>query len=73
VLLQTMQRLAYEGEIAQDYIAPIGVELRQKEHLPVIRFSNDGELMMNMRHQPFTLHDMSWKIKDKNTVKLNLL
>jgi hypothetical protein len=54
---ETMQRLAYEGQIAQDYIAPLGVELRQKEHSPVIRFSNDGELMMNMRHQQFTLHD----------------
>jgi hypothetical protein len=54
---ETMQRLAYEGQIAQDYIAPIGVELRQKEHTPVIRFSNDGELTMNMRHQQFSLHD----------------
>ena len=33
---ETMQRLAYEGQIAQDYIAPVGVELRQKEHAPVI-------------------------------------
>jgi hypothetical protein len=54
---ETMQRLAYEGQIAQDYIAPIGLELRQKEHTPVIRFSNDGELTMNMRHQQFSLHD----------------
>jgi hypothetical protein len=54
---ETMQRLAYEGQIAQDYVAPIGVELRQKEHTPVIRFSNDGELRMNMRHQQFSLHD----------------
>jgi translation elongation factor EF-G len=54
---ETLQRLAHEGQIAQDYIAPLGVELRQKEHSPVIRFSSDGELMMNMRHQQFTLHD----------------
>jgi hypothetical protein len=54
---ETMQRLIQEGNIAQDYVAPIGVELRQKEHAPVIRFSNNGELMMNMRHQQFSLHD----------------
>jgi hypothetical protein len=54
---ETLQRLAYEGQMAQDYIAPLGVELRQKEHSPVIRFTGDGELMMNMRHQQFSLHD----------------
>lgn len=54
---ETMQRLIHEGQIAQDYIAPLGVELRQKEHAPVIRFSNGGELVMNMRDEQFTLHD----------------
>jgi hypothetical protein len=33
------------------------VELRQQEQMPVIRFTNDGELMMNMRHQQFSFHD----------------
>lgn len=28
----TMERLINEGKIAQDYIAPIGVNLRQKDH-----------------------------------------
>ena len=54
---ETMQHLAYEGQIAQDYIAPIGMELRREKQTPVIRFSNDGELVMNMQHQQFTLHD----------------
>ncbi|MDR1717656.1 MAG: hypothetical protein LBS20_17615 [Prevotella sp.] len=54
---ETMQRLVHEGSIAQDYVAPIGVELRQREQAPVITFSGNGELMMNMRHEQFTLHD----------------
>lgn len=35
----TMERLISEGKIAQDYIAPIGVNLRQKDHSPVITFN----------------------------------
>lgn len=55
---QTMQRLIYEGSMAQDYIAPLGVELRQKESTPVITFNSDDEqLVMNMRKSPYTLHD----------------
>ena len=54
---ETMQRLAREGSIAQDYVAPIGVELRQRERTPVITFSGGGELVMNMHSEPFTLHD----------------
>ncbi|GAB6010400.1 hypothetical protein MK137Hg11_000304200, partial [Dysgonomonas reticulitermitis] len=54
---ETMRRLVHEGNIAQDYVAPIGVELRQREQSPVITFSGDGELMMNMRQEQFTLHD----------------
>jgi len=53
----TMQRLIREGSIAQDYVTPLGVEHRQKEQRPVITFSNDGELMMNMHRERFTLHD----------------
>jgi hypothetical protein len=54
---ETVQRLIHEGSIAQDYVAPIGVELRQKERMPVITFRNDGELVMNMRQERFSLHD----------------
>lgn len=35
----TMERLVNEGKIAQDYIAPIGVELRRNDHSPIITFS----------------------------------
>jgi len=54
---ETMQRLINEGKIAQDYVTPIGVELRQKQRRPVVTFSSDGELMMNMQQERFSLHD----------------
>lgn len=53
----TMSRLIEEGRIAQDYIAPIGVNLKQNDHSPVITFSGDGSLMMNMPDGRFSLHD----------------
>lgn len=54
----TMERLISEGKIAQDYIAPIGVNLRQKDHSPVITFNGGGDkLVMNMPDGQFSLHD----------------
>lgn len=53
----TMERLVNEGKIAQDYIAPIGVELRNKDHSPVITFSGNGHVLMNMQNGQYTLHD----------------
>lgn len=53
----TMSRLIEEGKIAQDYIAPIGVNLKTQEHSPVITFSGDSRLMMNMPDGQFSLHD----------------
>ena len=53
----TMSRLIKEGKIAQDYIAPIGVNLKAKEHEPVITFSGENRLMMNMPDGQFSLHD----------------
>lgn len=53
----TMSRLIEEGKIAQDYIAPIGVNLKAQEHSPVITFSGDSGLMMNMPDGQFSLHD----------------
>lgn len=53
----TMSRLIEEGKIAQDYIAPIGVNLKAQEHEPVITFSGDSHLMMNMPDGQFSLHD----------------
>ena len=54
---ETMSRLIEEGKIAQDYIAPIGVNLKAQEHEPVITFSGDSRLMMNMPDGQFSLHD----------------
>lgn len=69
---ETMERLINEGKIAQDYIAPIGVNLKAKSHTPVITFDGgqafDGgfaeaeevcsqPLTMNMPDGSFSLHD----------------
>lgn len=53
----TMERLINEGKIAQDYIAPIDVNLKAQDHSPVITFSGEGGLMMNMPDGSFSLHD----------------
>lgn len=53
----TMERLINEGKMAQDYIAPIGVNLKAQEHAPVITFTGDNALMMNMPDGQFTMHD----------------
>lgn len=52
----TMQRLINEGKIAQDYIAPLGVELKRNDHSPVITFNSEGGLKMNMPDGQFSLH-----------------
>jgi len=54
----TMERLINEGKIAQDYIAPIGVNLKVNDHSPVITFDGGGDhLAMNMPDGVFSLHD----------------
>lgn len=54
----TMERLVSEGRIAQDYIAPLGVNLKHKGECPVITFASDGEtaVQMNMPDGVFSLH-----------------
>lgn len=53
----TMERLIGEGKIAQDYIAPLGVNLKRQEHNPVITFDGDGDfLQMNMPQGQYSLH-----------------
>lgn len=55
---ETMERLVNEGKLAQDYIAPIGVNLKVNDHSPVITFDGDGEqLAMTMPDGVFSLHD----------------
>lgn len=52
----TMERLINEGKIAQDYIVPLGVELKRNDHSPVITFNGEGSLTMNMPDGQFSLH-----------------
>ena len=52
----TMERLISEGKIAQDYIAPLGVELKRNDHTPVITFNGEDGLKMNMPDGQFSLH-----------------
>lgn len=54
----TMERLVNEGKIAQDYIAPLGVNLKINDHAPVITFNGEGDkLAMNLPDGQFLLHD----------------
>lgn len=52
----TMERLIEEGKIAQDYIAPLGVNLRKQEHEPVITFKAENGLFLNMPDGQFSVH-----------------
>ena len=54
----TMERLVNEGKIAQDYIAPIGVNLKHKGERPVITFNGQAgsAVEMMMPEGSFSLH-----------------
>lgn len=52
-----ISRLLEEGKISQDFIAPIGVNLRMNDRQPVINFSANGHVLMNMPEGEFSLHD----------------
>ena len=52
----TLQRLMSEHRSAQDFIAPIGVELKKKDTVPVIKFTEQGYITMNMSNGRFSLH-----------------
>lgn len=53
----TMGRLIEEGQMQQDFIAPLGVKLKENDHKPVITFSNAGTVQMSMPDNTFSLHD----------------
>lgn len=55
----TLNRLQAEGKISQDFIAPIGVNLKMNDHSPVITFAHPqgGQVVMNMTDGQFTMHD----------------
>ena len=52
----TMERLVNEGKIAQDYIAPLGVNLKHAGERPVITIAGEDGLRMNMPDGEFSLH-----------------
>lgn len=53
----TMERLINEGKIAQDYIAPLGVNLKEPLTDPYITFDGSGsDLKMNMPYENSGLH-----------------
>lgn len=53
---QTLQRLITERNAAQDFIAPIGVELKKKDAVPVIKFTEQGYITMNVDKNRYSLH-----------------
>ena len=53
---QTIQRLTDESKNAQDFIAPIGVELQRSGASPIITFAADRQLTMQMPQGEFSLH-----------------
>lgn len=53
---QTLQRLMSERRSAQDFIAPIGVELKKKDTVPVIKFTEQGYITMNVDKNRYSLH-----------------
>lgn len=53
---ETMERLVNEGKISQDYISPLGVNLKHAGERPVITFAGEDGLMMNMPDGTFSLH-----------------
>jgi len=62
----SMERLVNEGKIAQDFIAPIGVNLRMNEKKPVITFGANGHVQMFMGNGEFTLHENAvYQLADK--------
>lgn len=53
----TMSRLISEGKIAQDYIAPLGVNLKNKGDRPVMTFAADDRAVeLSMPDGTFSLH-----------------
>jgi hypothetical protein len=62
----TMNRLVNEGNALQDFIAPIGVNLRNQEKTPVITFSANGHVNMQMNNEQFSLHENAvYQLADK--------
>lgn len=57
MVLDTIKKLDDENSIAQDFIAPIGVNLKKADKTPVVTFYGNGSLLMNFNQSQFSLHD----------------
>lgn len=55
-VMGTITRLLEEGKVAQDFIAPIGVNLRNEDRHPVISFKSEGQVQMTIPEGNFNLH-----------------
>lgn len=55
-VMGTITRLLNEGRTAQDFIAPIGVNLRNNDRHPVISFQANDHVQMSMPEGNFNLH-----------------
>lgn len=55
-VMGTITRLLEEGKVAQDFIAPIGVNLRNEDRHPVISFKSEGQVQMAIPEGNFNLH-----------------
>jgi hypothetical protein len=63
---KTWTRLIEEGKILQDFIAPIGVNLRMNERKPVITFGANGHVLMNMNSGEYSLNENAvYQLADK--------
>ncbi|MDR2913623.1 MAG: hypothetical protein LBV74_02125 [Tannerella sp.] len=70
----TMKRLISENKIAQDYIAPIGVNLRLNDKQPVITFEHNGHVLMNMNSGQFSLHEKAvYQLAEKMNIPAKYL
>ena len=57
----TIARMEAEGKLMQDYLAPIGVNLKEAGSRPVVTFSSNGAVNMDfgqgLQRNHFSLHD----------------
>lgn len=50
-------RLLDESRIAQDFIAPIGANLKLSDQEPTVTFGNNGHVLMHVEGGEYTLHE----------------
>jgi len=53
---EAISTLIEEGKIAKDYIAPLGVNLKESGEKPIITFGSNGTVRMKMQDKEFTIH-----------------